>query len=145
MFTESSISSPSYTTNYKYFGDAEIKDEHGLYSINGIHERYSAYHRAPKLHIGGFIKISGTITEISAKSFILLGEIDYFHLWNEKFSECPIRGTFVFSRKNHPQYWSLINQDKSHGWPFLFTDHLKGEPNRGYNLRPNSGDSIPIE
>ncbi len=99
MFTESSISSPSYTTNYKYFGDAEIKDEHGLYSINGIHERYSAYHRAPKLHIGGFIKISGIITEISAKSFILLGEIDYFHLWNENFLSALSAARLCFRAK----------------------------------------------
>lgn len=86
-----------------------------LFTMMGWHSTYSTFY-----HIRTFVQLSGVITEIRPFEFDLEGNIaasyDNNASESKKFDftkgQYFLQGKFTFSRKDHPQYWSLINTDK---------------------------------
>lgn len=107
-------SSPGYAIikNGGNICDTYIKN---LYTVMGWHSTYSSFYG-----IRSFIQISGVITEIRPFEFDLEGDIAASYdntlpqvkTFNFMKGQYFLRGKFTFSRKNHPDYWSLTNTEK---------------------------------
>jgi hypothetical protein len=102
-----------WTTSYVWFGEYIAKNKNGTYDISGKNECYWLADRSPHEMKGGYFKISGIITEILNQRFTLNGRIEssYFYGTNITRKECVLEGKFIFSRKSHPAYWSIIKHD----------------------------------
>ena len=84
-------------------GALTIVDEGGVWKISGRHQG-----RTPDTK-EDYVTIKGVITAITAGTFVVNGDIEFFAAKMNKGAACRITGESHFIRRPHEQIWRLQN------------------------------------
>ncbi|MGE3652269.1 MAG: hypothetical protein AB7G10_28340, partial [Reyranellaceae bacterium] len=84
-------------------GALTIVDEGGVWKISGRHQG-----RTPETK-EDYVTIKGVITAITAGTFVVNGDIEFFAAKMNKGAACRITGESRFIRRPHEQIWRLQN------------------------------------
>ncbi len=119
LFNENILSDYQQVANH-VFGEADITEKDGIYSLRADQACYQRDYVKPYRVYGGHVKITGVISQINPNSFIVNGHIeastdeefrgespDPMHLL------CSADAIFRFSRENHAAYWRIQNHNIS--------------------------------
>ena len=88
--------------SWDYFGKAIVADKNGTLSITGEQ-------RAKKG--GDYLRIEGTITEVSAKEFIFNGTVEMRVSHINKGEPCKREGELTFAITGNRRYWRMQQMD----------------------------------
>jgi hypothetical protein len=82
-------------------GSLKIVDEGGLWKISGRHQGQTPETKED------YVTIKGVITSITAGTFVINGEIEFFAAKMNKGAACRITGESRFFRRGNEQIWRL--------------------------------------
>lgn len=84
-------------------GALKIVDEGGVWRINGRHQGQTADTK------DDYVTIKGTITAVTAGTFVVNGEIEFHAAKMNKGAACRVTGESRFFRRGNEQIWRMQN------------------------------------